>query len=282
MPDRHPSALPTSNDGNQNVGVHGDERPGRQRQLYDELWRDARAHALSTDLVRFRLWAPHLRPPVVDVGAGDALLMRSFPSLDVISLDLSDVGLRQARGRSCAAAAEHLPLRDQSAMTVVMSEVLEHVTDPDGVLGECRRIVAPGGRLLLSVPLWPIARATYALFWRRMGQRPTLDNISEWDPEHERRFDLDDLLGRVTAAGFVVAENVPLFGSASSAAYYVAEPRLARLMKRPVRLAHRLTGVDRLLRGVDRSSAAALICVPDDGRGRHGPAAAGPAGKGRR
>lgn len=246
------------------MGEHTEEAPGRQRRLYDTLWQTARSQALSTDLVRFRVWSRHLRPPIVDVGAGDALLMRSFPGLDVISVDPSDVGLRQAGGTSCVGAGEHLPLRAASARTVVVSEVLEHVADPDAVLAECRRIVAPDGRLLISVPLWPIARSTYALFRRRMGgDRPTLDNIAVWDPEHERRFDLDDLLARVRNARFALVEEVPLFGSATSAAYYVVEPRLARLTGRPVRLAHRLTGVDRLLRPLDRSSAVALVCAPD-------------------
>lgn len=238
---------------------------GRQRRLYDELWRAARTRALSADLVRFRVWVPHLRPPVVDVGAGDALLMRSFPTTDVISLDLSDVGLRQAGRLSCVAAAENLPLRDGSVRTVVLSEVLEHVTDPDRVLAQCRRAVAPEGRVLLSAPLWPIAPVALAVFWRRIRRRPALENMALWDPEHERRFARDELVARTEAAGFVVDEEVPLFGSASSTALYVVEPLLERLLRRRVRLAHLVTGLDRLIRRMDRASATALVCRPDRG-----------------
>jgi len=35
---------------------------------------------------------------------------------------------------------------------VIMSEVIEHLVDPDGTLDEVRRILVPGGLLLLSTP----------------------------------------------------------------------------------------------------------------------------------
>lgn len=234
----------------------------RQRELYDRLWRRPRADALSPDLIRFRVWLRHVRPPVVDIGAGDALLARAFPELGVISVDLSEMGIREVASRAMAGAAERLPIRGQSVRTVVLSEVLEHVDDPEAVLGEARRIMDRDGSLLLSTPVWPIAFAEELFFWRKMRQRPTLENIALWDPQHERRFDLQSLLSDLRRARFSVEEVVPLFGSASTAGIYVLEPVLGRVLRRPVRLAHRLATVDRVLRRVDRSSGVAVICRP--------------------
>lgn len=234
----------------------------RQRQLYDRLWRRPRADALSPDLIRFRVWLRHVRPPVVDIGAGDALFARAFPELGVISVDLSEIGIREAAKRGIAGAAERLPIRGQSVRTVVLSEVLEHVEDPEAVLGEARRIMERDGSLLLSTPVWPIAHAEQLFYWRRIRQRPTLENIALWDPQHERRFDLQSLLSDLRRARFSVEEVVPLFGSASTAGIYVLEPMLGRMLRRPVRLAHRLTAVDRVLRQLDRSSGVAVICRP--------------------
>lgn len=236
----------------------------RQRRLYDQLWTAARAEAHSPDLMRFRVWRPHLVPPVVDVGAGDALLARSFPEIEVLSVDLSDVGIRRSPGKAAVGSAEALPIASAAMRTVVLSEILEHTDEPTTVLLECRRILVPQGRLLLSTPLWPIAPAAWLYFWRRIRERPTLANMDRWDPQHERRFLLQELQARVRAAGLEIEHEIPLFGSASSAAFYLGEPVAARITGRTIPLAHRLTEVDRLFRAVDRPSSMAMICRPVD------------------
>lgn len=51
------------------------------------------------------------------------------------------------------ATAEALPLPASSADTVVMTEVLEYVSDPLQALREVHRVLRPGGTALVSVPL---------------------------------------------------------------------------------------------------------------------------------
>lgn len=241
----------------------GSAAPGaarRQRAHYDHLWGPARPGAASPDLIRFRVWRPHLESPVIDIGAGDALLSRCFPDHQVLSLDLSCVGLRQARGPAMSAAAEAVPVRDGAARSIVLSEVLEHAEDPKAVLAECWRVLRDDGVLLMSVPTWPLSTSERLYHWRRLGERPTLDNLSRWDPNHERRYRLDDLVSEVVCAGFVVNEVAPLFGSASSALLYGLEPLVARFSGRQPRLAQRVSVVDRMLRPIDHSSAVALVC----------------------
>ena len=48
--------------------------------------------------------------------------------------------------------ALRLPFPDGAFQRVVCSEVLEHVTDPDAAAAELVRVLAPGGRLAVSVP----------------------------------------------------------------------------------------------------------------------------------
>ena len=45
-----------------------------------------------------------------------------------------------------------LPVADGAADVVIMSELIEHLVDPDGAVAEARRILRPGGSLLLSTP----------------------------------------------------------------------------------------------------------------------------------
>lgn len=236
----------------------------RQRHLYDSVWRSARDRLPSEERIRYQVWRPHLRSPIADVGAGDALLAKTFPQLDVLSIDISMVGVRNAAGHAMVAVAEALPARDGRFLTVILSEVLEHTDNPEQVLAECRRVLASGGVFLLSTPLWPIARAESLYFWLRFRTRPTLANLDVWDKLHERRYSLDDLSAQVRRAGFIIEEIHPLFGSASTLVLYVVEPLLAKLGAGRPRLAHLVTGIDRVIRPLDHSSNVALVCRSDD------------------
>ncbi|NEE21973.1 class I SAM-dependent methyltransferase, partial [Streptomyces sp. SID7499] len=65
--------------------------------------------------------------------------------------------LRRARPRMglvVRGELEHggLPLADGCADAVLFSEILEHLVDPDQALDELRRVLRPGGHLMLSTP----------------------------------------------------------------------------------------------------------------------------------
>ena len=84
---------------------------------------------------------------VLDFGAGHAPYRSLFESrgLRYVTADLpgapSDVSIP---------IGEPLPLDDQSADVVVSFQVLEHVWELDWYLDEVRRLLAPGGQLILS------------------------------------------------------------------------------------------------------------------------------------
>jgi SAM-dependent methyltransferase len=98
---------------------------------------------------------------IVDVGCGDGaathLVKRLAPRSTVIGVDWSAMALVQARARGLLVIqggidAAGLPLPDASADVVVMSELIEHLVDTDAAVEEARRILRPGGVLLLSTP----------------------------------------------------------------------------------------------------------------------------------
>ena len=74
----------------------------------------------------------------VDFGAEAVRFARDELGLDVVRGDLGDAGFP-----------------DGYFDYIHMNNVLEHVRDPAGLLGECRRIIKPDGRLYLSVPNGP-------------------------------------------------------------------------------------------------------------------------------
>lgn len=96
------------------------------------------------------------RARVLELGAGTGLNLRHYP--DGVDLVVSEpdpamrARLRRRAGsavRVVDAGAERLPFPDDSFDTVVSTLVLCTVADPGAALAEVRRVLAPGGRLLL-------------------------------------------------------------------------------------------------------------------------------------
>lgn len=85
---------------------------------------------------------------IVDIGAGDAPYKplfsahcKTYITCDIEPGEGVDVVFEEGRA---------IPLPEASADCVVSFQVLEHVWDLGAYLGECRRLLRPGGRLVLS------------------------------------------------------------------------------------------------------------------------------------
>ncbi len=101
----------------------------------------------------------------VDVGCGEGTwtamaadgARRAGIDITIIGLDWSVSALEQARGHGLEVmrgSVEHpgLPLGSASVDVIIVSELIEHLVDTDTVLSEARRVLVPGGSLLLSTP----------------------------------------------------------------------------------------------------------------------------------
>jgi SAM-dependent methyltransferase len=101
----------------------------------------------------------------VDVGCGEGTwtamavdeAAKAGVDVSIVGLDWSVAGLRQARARGLQVmrgSAEYpgLPLRSDSLDLMIISELIEHLVDTDMALMEARRVLRPGGTLLLSTP----------------------------------------------------------------------------------------------------------------------------------
>jgi dolichol-phosphate mannosyltransferase len=104
---------------------------------------------------RFEIVTGYLDPdgPVLDIGCGSSRIIQSLPR--GVGLDVQLNKLRFLRGRVpmlLASSLSHLPFRDRSFNQVVCSEVIEHVPRDRVNLSEFRRVLAPGGTLVLGTP----------------------------------------------------------------------------------------------------------------------------------
>jgi SAM-dependent methyltransferase len=90
---------------------------------------------------------------VLDVGAGDAPYRELFAGTRYLTNDWTQSVHAGATRVDIVGSASELPVESASIGLVLCTQVLEHTPDPDRVLGECMRVLKPGGRIALTVPL---------------------------------------------------------------------------------------------------------------------------------
>ena len=160
----------------------------------------------------------HVGPAVIiDLGCGDgtalAVAARQNPAHRLAGIDWSAAALRRAQALGLAVvragvAAPGLPIADGAADVVIMSELIEHLVDPDGAVAEARRVLRPGGSLLLSTPN---LAAWYNRGLLAAGIQPVFSEVSlrgvfgrpgHVVAGHLRLFTRPALTGFLTASGF--------------------------------------------------------------------------------
>lgn len=131
----------------------------------------------------------------LDVAVGTGLVAREAVRIlgrpqDVIGLDLSQGMLAEARRALppgvalVRARAEALPIADASVDFVSMGYALRHVSDLAATFAEYRRVLRPGGRVLLLEIARPGGRIAHALARLYLGR--VVPALSRWLGGSER------------------------------------------------------------------------------------------------
>jgi SAM-dependent methyltransferase len=143
--------------------------PVPSRDYYETLWQtlpeglEPSGFSLRRDFLLANVAAGER---VLDVGCGDGAFASALVAagVSVAGADVARSALARAALRAPGAelglieAGEPWPFEDGAFDAVWAGEVLEHVADTAPWLSELRRVLRPGGRLLLSTPAHGRAR----------------------------------------------------------------------------------------------------------------------------
>jgi len=179
---------------------------------------------LTRSAARYFFVAPHLRGSVLDIGCGRGygLEVIQTTGLVAVGVDVSPDFLRDARTRSATAplvnaSGDRLPFSSGSFDSIISFDVIEHIDDDQGFLGEIKRLAREEAFIAISTPNRLVSSGK---------QNTPLDRF------HVREYCSDELCS-LLAGTF---SSVTIFGQSEKASGNGTRTVLSRLIDRiPIR-----------------------------------------------
>lgn len=178
------------------------------REVEDKHWWYVGRRRIIADFVRRicgQLRAEgNNEPRILDIGCGtggNLETLSGFGRAEGVDISSEALDFCRARGLNNVrqGAAETLPYESESFDLVTGLDVVEHLDDDVSGLREMRRVLRPGGRMLLFVP-------AFMFLWG------VQDDVSH----HRRRYTLSELRQKLQQAGMSVERasyaNISFFG----------------------------------------------------------------------
>ncbi|NPV01305.1 MAG: class I SAM-dependent methyltransferase [Brevinematales bacterium] len=134
---------------------------------------------------------PVKNPKIIDLGCGPGHLCKSIheKGFPVIGVDISENSLKLVREKGIptikADLQEKLPFKDDELDILVASEVVEHIFDTETFMSELKRVMKPGGSIIITTPNVASLARRFLLFF---GKNPYLDYKLSGTAGHVRYF----------------------------------------------------------------------------------------------
>jgi SAM-dependent methyltransferase len=161
------------------------------KDYYEELWERLPDQLALPDRERRLAFLLNEVSPgdrVLDVGSGDGTFTAAlvFAGARAVGVEVAEAALKRARAAHpqldfrLAPIDGPLPVEDCVFDLVWASEVIEHVADTAHWLSEVRRVLSPGGRLLLTTPNHP--RGSLLIHGLERFSEPLGDHLHLYTP----------------------------------------------------------------------------------------------------
>ena len=144
-------------------------------------------------IIKEELDKAHIK--ILDTGCGTGLHIKALQRYgDVNGLDFSKEALRFGKSRGntslICGSGDRLPFKSSVFDIVCALDVLEHIEDDLSAIREMRRVLSPGGYLILTVP-------AFQFLW----------SGHDLAAHHKRRYDKSELLHSLGFCGFRVCRS---------------------------------------------------------------------------
>lgn len=93
---------------------------------------------------------------ILDIGCGDGVLLSLIKNARLYGVDLDqdslDFAATKIKAKLVKASAEKLPFKNNLFDVVIATEIIEHLSKPELMLKEIKRVLKPNGRVIISTP----------------------------------------------------------------------------------------------------------------------------------
>jgi len=154
------------------------------KEFYDAIHGDVYEKASHSWFLPRRFWHGHKNNEVVkrvegtdilEVGCGSGTIVKQLlaqgkhvTGIDIGKQFVNFCHATYDNADFCETDAHYLPFADRSFDTIVCSEVIEHVDNPEQALQEFNRVLRPKGRLVLTTPNICFRWALIEAVWTRI------------------------------------------------------------------------------------------------------------------
>jgi 2-polyprenyl-3-methyl-5-hydroxy-6-metoxy-1,4-benzoquinol methylase len=166
----------------------------RAREIYESWHASVETDVRAADSPWHNLVSRYLTPDdlanrcVLEIGCGrgelvQRLVQGAVGPRHLVAADFAQSAVHCGRRRLqtasshrvswAVASIQEIPVADATFDTVISCETIEHVVDPVRALDEIRRVLRPGGRLLLTTPNYLGPMGLYRGYLRVRGRRYT-------------------------------------------------------------------------------------------------------------
>ena len=157
------------------------------------------------DKVFLDFLVPHPGDKVLDVGCGLGYFVELFNrhGARCTGIDIDDLCLDYCRANIMGEYAKvdltkpPYPFPGDSFHKVICSEVLEHIKENKVILWELRRVMKPGGVLVVSTPCLD---GVFGTFWKRIGHNSV--NANSYEYHHHTGYTAESLGNLLADSGF--------------------------------------------------------------------------------